>query len=420
MEVRVFIFEKKQSRLIVLMRMVSILLVLTFLSSCASLQRLPVPAELAENIEPMGMVNVRSWADSAPDNFDPQDRIQTLVWQNKQSLAHRTGRPIPVAILALSGGGDSGAFGAGLLNGWSEAGYRPKFQMVTGVSTGALIAPFAFLGSKYDDRLEHFYTQTSSKEILGRPLIPNFLKGQSLANSDPLARQLKTHITEDILLAIAKEHASGRRLLVVTTNLDAGRAVLWDMGAIAATGGGEATALFRQVMLASASIPGLMPPVQIEVNDGQNHYTELHADGGIITNVFAYQQQLEIGKILLSSERNIDLTLYVIRNGRAKSLYDPPKPIWFNLMERSMSLMLTVNTNAEIKYIEEIAKRDGLKFRLAAIPNDYLDKPSLLFDQQYMQGLFAYAKSLARQGYPWKISTDVATHSLFNQIESPK
>jgi patatin-like phospholipase/acyl hydrolase len=347
------------------------------------------------------MENIRSWADGTPDDFDPQSKIQSLISLNKSHPDHNSNNPAQLAILALSGGGDSGAFRAGLLSGRSQMGDRPKFQMVTGVSTGAMIAPFAFLGSEYDDQLEHFYTRTISTCIFDLPFIPNFLKGQSLTHSTPLARQIDANITEEVLSEIAKEHAAGLRLMMVTTNLEAGRAVLWDMGAIAAIGGPEATSLFRKVMLASASIPGLIQPVQIEVAYGLNTYTELHVDGGITANDFAYQSQLEIGNILRCTADDVQLTLYVIRNGRMNSVYDPP-PLWYNLMECSMGLMLTASTNAEFDQIYAITKRDGLAFRLASIPDDYPDRPAVLFDQVSMQGLFAYGENLARQGYEWQ------------------
>lgn len=385
-----------------LARLLFVFFAVTFLTACVSLHRISVPADLALSIEPIGMEHIRTWADGGPNTRDGLGRIHSVSLQKKPKSGEQSNAPIPFAILALSGGGNSGAFGAGLLNGWSDAGDRPEFQMVTGVSAGALIAPFAFLGPDYDDQLEAFATTTNSDDVFDFPLIPNFLKGQSLGHSDPLARQIEATITQTVLTEIAKAHESGRRLKIVTTNLDAGRAVVWDMGAIAAIGGPDAADLFRKVMLASASIPGLMPPVQIEVGLTGKSYTELHADGGIIANVFAYNSQLQIENILGRSRRDIEPTLYVIRNGRMGTLYDPPKPIWYNLMKRSMDLMLTTSTNAEIENIYQFARRDGLKFRLAAIPDDYLGKSDGFFDKAYMQTLFTFAEGSARAGYDWQ------------------
>jgi hypothetical protein len=191
---------------------------------------------------PMGIPAVRTWADAPLSVLRPQVAHLPILNESGQ-----------FSILALSGGGEHGAFGAGLLNGWSESGKRPTFSIVTGISTGALMAPFAFLGSAYDQRLKALYTDMSFHGILsGSPLMGFF--GEGLYNTRPLQRNVDRQVDQTMLADIAAAHRQGRRLFVVTTNLDAQRPVLWNMGAIAASERPGALELFRKVLLASASV----------------------------------------------------------------------------------------------------------------------------------------------------------------------
>jgi Patatin-like phospholipase len=217
-------------------------------SSAASQTRSPYTESDLESAVPMGIPNVRTWADAPLSVLQPQvSHLPALESANEFS------------VLALSGGGEHGAFGAGLLNGWSESGRRPTFSMVTGISTGALMAPFAFLGSAYDQRLKALYTEMSFRGILsGNPVIGLF--GEGLYNTHPLQRLVAGQVDQTMLDDIAAAHRQGRRLFIVTTNLDAQRPVLWNMGAIAASGQPAALELFRKVLVASASIPGLFDP----------------------------------------------------------------------------------------------------------------------------------------------------------------
>ena len=190
--------------------------------------------------------------------------------------------------LALSGGGAQGAVGAGVLVGWSASGKRPAFDLVTGVSAGALIAPFAFLGKETDDTLTGVFTSGVAEGLIDRRFFLFGLLGQSLADPDPLKDLVAEHVDESLLLRIAEEHGKGRRLHIVTTNLDSQRNVLWDLGAIASSGRPDALSLFREALTASASIPGIFPGVEIEtVADGRT-IRELHADGSIVRQVFVF------------------------------------------------------------------------------------------------------------------------------------
>ena len=196
-------------------------------------------------------------------------------------------------FLALSGGGDEGAFGAGVLCGWTAHGDRPQFKLVTGISTGALIAPFAFLGSSYDDTLRYLYTGITSKDIFRMKSLLTVLWRDAIADTKPLAKKLDQYVDEAMLAAVAAEHKKGRRLIIGTTQLDAQRLVLWNMGAIASSGDPEAIKLFRKILLTSASIPGAFPPQYIRVEAGGKRYEEMHVDGGTTAEVVLYEAALK-------------------------------------------------------------------------------------------------------------------------------
>ena len=195
--------------------------------------------------------------------------------------------PAPSACSPCLGGGANGAFGAGLLKGWTESGTRPAFKLVTGISTGALIAPFAFLGSGYDATLEDFYTTITTKDIYReRSYFAILFDPSSMTDTTPLQKIVAKQVDENVLAAVAQAHRQGRRLFIGTTNMEAGKLVIWDMGAIAASGKPGALELFRKVMLASAAIPVAFPPVFIPVKAAGKEYEEMHVDGGTAAQVF--------------------------------------------------------------------------------------------------------------------------------------
>ena len=192
----------------------------------------------------------------------------------------------PVNVLAISGGGSYGAFDVGVLHGWTDSGTRPVFDVVTGISTGALIATFAFLGPQYDEFMRDSYVNSRADDVYEMRWYLSIMNSDSIARSTPLMKRIDAAITPKVLEEIAKAHAKGRRLYVGTTNLDTRRFVVWDMGAIASAGTPEALELYRRIILASASVPAFFPPVLIDIDvDGQKHQ-ELHVDGGTTSAVF--------------------------------------------------------------------------------------------------------------------------------------
>jgi len=312
------------------------------------------------------------------------------------------GRPIPPeSILAISGGGDNGAFGAGLLVGWSENGTRPAFKVVTGISTGALAAPFAFLGSEFDPVLAEMYTTIDQQDIFRkRPILAGFAS-DALADTTPLKNLIAKYLDERIVERIAGEYRRGRILIVITTNLDAGVPVIWNIGAIAESGHSEAVGLIRKVLLASASVPALFPPVMFNVAvDGVDHQ-ELHVDGGASMQTFLYPAALRIGKIPGAGVRRTRIA-YIIRNGRLAEDWTEIDRSTLSIATRAVATLITNNGVGDLYRMYALAKRDGVGFRLAFIGDDFAEPHPAEFDRPYMVKLFEYARAKARAGYPWR------------------
>ncbi|MFA5362407.1 MAG: patatin-like phospholipase family protein [Candidatus Omnitrophota bacterium] len=376
-------------------------IIVLFMSGCAS-ARHAVPADLLGSASIFGMRDIRAFS-GAPSDCFKNDFVKLLEQEAKDNpsfLNFITGRVYPV--LAISGGAANGAYGAGLLNGWSKSGTRPAFKVVTGISTGAVIAPFAFLGSGYDDKLKEFYTKYSTKDIL-RIRIP-FVN--SLASTRSLERHIERYFNEPLLKEIAVEYEKGRRLYVGTTNLDAGRLVIWDMGKIAAIGGDKALKLFRKVILASASIPVMFPPVYLnaEVNDGI--YDEMHVDGGITKQVFFIYDVLQ-GFDKALKEKGINVSrdkykIYVIRNGYVDALYKEVPDKLSAIAERTVDSLTNAQSVGDLYQLYMFSMEGNGDFNLAYIPPSHVPKAKELFDPVEMQELFNLGFEEASQGYPWR------------------
>lgn len=305
--------------------------------------------------------------------------------------------------LSLSGGGDNGAFGAGLLAGWTEHGDRPKFDLVTGVSTGALIAPFAYLGPEYDDVLRYVYTQTTRKDIYIELGLMGALFGDAYADTSPLFRLISTYVNVDLLKRIAFEYDTNNRwLLMATTNLDSGAPVLWNMGKLASYGTPEALTLFRKIMLASAAIPGAFPPVMIDVMADGQHYQEMHVDGGATTQVFMYPAALGAearrSGVVSPYKRREE---YIIRNARLDAEWRQIERNTLDIMGRGINQLIQSQGFGDIQRIYLISLRDRIGFNLAYIGPDFNEPHTQEFDRSYMDALFAYGYRLGRAGYPW-------------------
>ena len=316
-----------------------------------------------------------------------------------------------VSYLLLSGGGGDGAFGAGILCGWTAAGTRPQFKLVTGISTGALIAPFAFLGPEYDAKLKAAYTTISDKDIYTVPnklkLLINLGRIESVASTEPLAKLLERLIDRKMLQAIAAEHNKGRRLLVGTTQLDAQRLVIWNLGALAASGRPDALKLFRRILRASASIPVAFNPVYIKVQAAGQEYDEMHVDGGVMAEVMLYENAISfltatkklgsLGSLITNRTRK----LYIIRNAQIYPEYESVKPKIGAIGTRAIGSLIKSQGMGDLYRIYTLAQRDGLDYNLAFIPKDFHPKRPSEFDTNYMDQEFNMAYNLARCGCKW-------------------
>ncbi len=308
--------------------------------------------------------SIRIWGDEEPAWFE------AMIGAPQEVLKRRFpgiyGKPH--AYLALSGGGENGAYGAGLLNGWTASRTRPEFTMVTGISTGSLIAPFAFLGPEYDDELTEVYTQYSTKDLLRKRPLLSIVSAASAADTAPLRRLIASYVDGPMIAKIAAEHRKGRRLFIGTTNLDAGRPVLWNIGAIANSRDPAAADLIHDVLLASASIPGAFPPVLINVKTNGKIFDELHVDGGTTTQVFLYPAGIDWRQVTRKLAVPVPPDVYVVRNASLNPVYDPVRPGLIPIAGRSISALIRTQGIGDMYRIYLGAKRDGLDYHLAFIP----------------------------------------------------
>lgn len=306
-------------------------------------------------------------------------------------------------MLAVSGGGEDGAFGAGLLCGWTEQGSRPVFDLVTGVSTGALTAPFAFLGPGWDAPLKSVYTDITPADVLRTRFVTAALTDDALADNAPLFGTISRHLDERMLAAIAAAYAEGRLLLVGTANLDAQLPVTWNLGAIAASGHPGALGLIRRILLASAAVPGAFPPVMIDVAVGDRAYQEMHVDGGAFTQVFLYPRRLaELREARI--RRGLPVVparAYIIRNARLDPDWAMVDRRTLSIAGRAISTMIASGGYNDIVRIWNTTRQDGVDFNLAYIGADFTGTYREPFEQAYMRQLFDYAFARARRGYDW-------------------
>jgi len=292
--------------------------------------------------------------------------------------------------LILSEGGQDGAYGAGLLTGWSAAGDRPEFAAVTGVSAGALMAPYAFLGAKYDNVLRDQYTTLNSGDIFELAAT-----GESLIDTWPLKRLIAKQVTEKMLAEVAAEHKRGRRLFVVTTNLDAGRPVLWNMSAIAAHGGRQALNLFRDILLASSAVPGMFPPVLIEVEANGRRLHEMHVDGGTTAPFYVAPEPMLSGT---STRRLPAKALYVVINSKLNVDFMMPQRSTISILGRSIAVALAATTRNEIAKVYAAAQREGIGFRLAYVDPGFTQESHGVIDPDYMRALFEVGVERGKNG----------------------
>ncbi len=371
---------------------------LIVLSACSTLERkAAVPASDLTRAQIAGLPSSRYLIATTAGINKFVDDVQRLNQSlGKADLNQKSN------YLSLSGGGDNGAFGAGLLVGWTEQGSRPEFNLVTGISTGALIAPFAYLGKDYDPVLREVYTQIKPSDVFkSRGFLSGFF-GDGLADTTPLYGLISKHITADFLKKVAHEYnKKGRWLLIGTTNIDAGTPVIWNMGQIASVGTPESLELFRRILLASASIPAAFPPVMFDfVIDGKD-FQEMHVDGGATTQVFLYPGAAANRAKELGVKRRTDRQAFIIRNARLDVDWQQIERRTLSIAGRAISQLIQTQGIGDLYRIYNITQDDRVGFNLAYIGSDFNFPHVEEFDTKYMQALFDYGYQRSRKGYDW-------------------
>nr|WP_249166826.1 patatin-like phospholipase family protein [Bradyrhizobium sp. JYMT SZCCT0428] len=360
--------------------MVSALSLLT--AGCSSLPRTPHSFAEASSARVLDLSDLRRYADEPAATFRQYPAPAVLRG--------------PRTYLALSGGGADGAYGAGVLIGWTETGKRPSFSIVSGVSTGALIAPFAFLGPGHDATLRELYTSGIAESLLDAPNPFNAIFGAGLFGNARLRELVAKYIDADFVAAVAAEHAKGRRLLVVTTNLDSQRTAIWDMGRIASLRTPAALNLFRDVVAASASLPVVFPPMLVTAEANGKRFEEMHVDGGVTAPVLTLPEAYllhdakpgQMGNLQLYIEREFKL----VRNATVE------------IAARSSSTMTKIQTRSILYSTYIFARRNRFGFNLTYIEGDQPASPTSGFDTAYMRALFQYGYDRARGNRVWSVS----------------
>ena len=359
--------------------------IILILPACTALPRAEFTAREQQIAEVPGFKGIRTWADSTLEDFK----------RNGVTLVDR------LAFCSLFGSiqwGSGGAFGAGVLVGWTASGSRPVFDLVSGVSTGALIAPFAFLGSEYDRTLAEIYTSDVVGDVVQMQFLPAGLFGSGILQPEPLRRLVEKYADERLLVAIAGEHRKGRHLLVITTNMDAQRAVVWDMGKIAASGRFEALKLFRDILVASASVPAIFPPVLIDVQAGGKHFQEMHADGGPSTQVFTIPEGVLSAASSRLLPKGTQADLYVVINNALFPEFKVTSNNTFAIGGRGLDTMIKSQTRGSLDATYAFTKRAGIGFHVAsidrAVPYSALDP----FNADYVRTLFKLGYDQATSG----------------------
>jgi len=381
-----------------MLRHLVVILAVALLIGCVSVpKRTPVPVALTDEAEIPGIPFARQWGDGPPPMW------KTWIELTREQLQERSPAVFGQShhYLAISGGGAKGAFGAGLLAGWRAAGTRPEFSLVTGISTGALTAPFAFLGPDYDDELKEMYTNYSTADLVNRRNWLNAMTSDAMASTKKLAALIAKYYDDEVIEAIAREKRRGRELAIGTTNLDAQRPVVWNITRIADSGHPQAKELIHSIILASASIPGAFPPVSIGVEANGRRYEEMHVDGGATSQVFLYPAMIPWNTVLERLEVPDTPQVWVIRNSWLDPTVGMVRRRLLPITGRTIVSLIRSQGVGDLYRIYALTQRDGLDFNLTYIPGDFTDQPTEQFDPVWMRKLYDRGFEIGRSGEAW-------------------
>lgn len=372
-------------------RLVLAALALMTLTACGSVSRDAFKASDLAGPPPSGLSDIR---------FNASDSAAGIRFAD--AARNRARHQQTFDVLALSGGGSNGAYGAGVITGWTKTGERPEFDIVTGVSTGALTAPFAFLGPTWDARLAEVYTGEAADRIL-QPRGLGVLFHPSFYDSRALSGLVDKYADANMMQAIAAEHARGRRLLIATTNLDTEETVIWDMGAIASKGDEASRELFRDVLVASASIPGVFPPTLIQVEGHGRRLSEMHVDGGVTIPFFVAPESL----LLWTADRGTAKPgrIFVVVNGQVGGVFGFTKGGALSIVGRSWQTMSKALIRTHLAASAGFAQRNGGQLFYSAIPDAAeADTSGLDFAAGNRKALYRMGYDRAVAGWAWSLA----------------
>jgi predicted acylesterase/phospholipase RssA len=381
---------------------------IALLAGCGTLPRNAVPPELTATARIPDMPEIRAWAGRVSPAME-RDFAQSFEQESPEDFPRGPDGVVRYPHLALSGGGANGAFGAGFLNGWSTTGRRPVFKIVTGVSTGAVMAPFAFLGRQYDAALHEFYTTTTTRDLFNigsmLSILISLVRGDSLADAGPLAALIARHVDAEFLRKIADAHNRGRRLYIGTVDLDSQQFVVWNMGLIAASDRPEALELFRKVMFASASVPIAFPPVLFEVKADGRFYDEMHVDGAVAATVFlhggVFRPSLIRERAGLGAGRE---DIFVIHNGQLSADPSPTPRSLRGITTRVIEASSRAGVVGALFIIYAVAQREQASFQWVTIPQDAEIPGTAVFDPVKMRELYEVGYRTALAGPVWSVN----------------
>ncbi len=369
------------------------------------LVRSAVPEDAIDDARPYAIDGpTRTWGDDLDDA-----QIELLI-QTRSDVARvryakeiAAGERVKHDLLALSGGGPDGAFGAGLLAGWTARGDRPTFQVVSGVSTGAIIALFAYLGPQHDETLREIYTTYRTRQLAIPTFFAGLTGGTALFDTTGYRRLIEEYIDDETVEAIADAYRDNRLLLIGTTNIDASRPVIWNVGAIAVSGDPNAKKLIQDVVQASSAIPGAFPPVLIPVTtqDGRQH-DEMHVDGGATEQVILFSPELRVTDVDERSGVTVDRSVWVVMNNKLEKPYDPVRPRLTSIAGKAASSLIGGSGTGDVYRIFAITERDNADLNVIAIPRDFDGEPEEMFDPVYMGALYDLGYKAGLDATDWR------------------
>ncbi len=389
-----------------ILKYLTVALLIFVFSGCAT-RPTPLPAEHAQKL-PWGAIDLDI---NSNEKASIKNSLGKVLTQKATKYRDVNGS-VPIDILALTGGGSRGAFGTGLLVGWTAKGDIPNFDIVTGISTGAVMAPFVFLGKEELDKVEYFYTKMHTEEVFTSSLLHIFGYGYVM-NAKPLKKLFKQNFNKEFLDKIALEHKKGRRLYIGTTNIDTGQLTVWDMGAIASSDRPDKYKRFSDIIYASTALPIYLPPEYISVNVDDKKYYQMHVDGGIYTQVFMIGLLVNWGEVLhfdKHANTNFDATLYTVANRkyRQRDIYKPIEQAPLSIIESYVLTEMDLLFDRSMYRLYYSCKKKGINFKMATIPEkmpDIIDVPTE-FSPKKMTKLFNFGYKTGYSGVEWKKSID--------------